>query len=240
MLLAFSGAERFEDSILICYPKAPFFVVNHVSAVNTKEEQLPALLDKAETCFRSKKVPFVAFRVSPMTTPSTFAAILKETGFSMESDQSVMVYDVNSQEMAESSVQVRAAESSKDIEIVVDLMMEIFEMPPDWRPGFLEFNLESQRKNWKFYLAYIEGKPVGTCALFSSNGVGGIFNVGTLSQFRNRGIGSALTLHALKMSTLQGNVLHTLQAESGKNAEQLYLKLGFKVDHKAQFYVKNT
>jgi predicted GNAT family acetyltransferase len=67
---------------------------------------------------------------------------------------------------------------------------------------------------------------------------GGIFNVGTLKEYRNHGIGTALTAKALLDSVDEGNDLHTLQTIKGGNAERLYQQIGFKTDHTVTFFVK--
>ena len=125
--------------------------------------------------------------------------------------------------------------SDAEVQVFNKLTLAIFEMPPEWEAGFGEFNRESIQKGWRFYLGYVGGKPVGTCALFSSGKVGGIFNVGTLPSYRKQGIGTALTLHALRDSRDEGNEVHTLQAEHGGNAEHLYKKNGFTIDHTWNF-----
>ncbi|MCW4024119.1 MAG: GNAT family N-acetyltransferase [Candidatus Bathyarchaeota archaeon] len=240
LVLNFRGSKKLDDAIAISYPKAPFFAVNHVADVKAKEESSANLLVEAEGFFRSQKVPFSSFRISPQT-PSTFRNCLEENGFLAQSDQSVMIYSKTALPQFSNSqgTTVKAVENMEDVEVMSDLMMEIFEMPPEWKQGFLEFNVESFQRGWRFYLAYVDDEPVGTCALFSSGGVSGIFNVGTLKQYRGYGTGSALTIQALKDSMAEGNVLHSLQAECGGNAERLYLKLGFVVDHKIQFYAKD-
>jgi hypothetical protein len=240
LVLNFSGSKKLNEAIAISYPKAPFFAVNHIADVKATEKTATTLLNNAESFFHTQKVPFSSFRISPQT-PSTFKNCLEENGFLAQSDQSVMIYSKtlppqfsNSQDTT-----VKVVENTKDVEVMSDLMMEIFEMPKEWRQGFLEFNLESFQRGWRFYLANVKGQPVGTCALFSSGGVSGIFNVGTLKQCRGYGTGSALTIQALKDSMTIGNRLHSLQAETGGNAERLYMKLGFVVDHQIQFYAKD-
>jgi len=47
-----------------------------------------------------------------------------------------------------------------------------------------------------------------------------------------------LTVHALMESIKEGNDLHTLQTAKGGNAERLYKKVGFEVDHNTSWYVQ--
>jgi ribosomal protein S18 acetylase RimI-like enzyme len=94
------------------------------------------------------------------------------------------------------------------------------------------------RRGDKFHLAFVEDKPVGTYDFSSLNRTGGTFSVGTLKEYRRRGIGTTLTLHALMNSFNEGNDLHTLQTDKGGYAESLYEKMGFETDHTVSYYVK--
>jgi ribosomal protein S18 acetylase RimI-like enzyme len=94
------------------------------------------------------------------------------------------------------------------------------------------------REGGEYYLGYVEGKPAGTSLLFSLMKTGGIFSVGTLKEYRRRGIATTLTLHAVRRSIEKGNDLHTLQTAKGGAGEQLYKKIGFVTDHTASWYIK--
>ena len=94
------------------------------------------------------------------------------------------------------------------------------------------------KQGWKFYLANIEEKPVGTCLLSSLHKTGGIFNLGTLKEYRRRGIGTALKLRALVDSTDEGNVLHTLETEKGAESERLYKEIVFEIKHSISYFAK--
>ena len=134
---------------------------------------------------------------------------------------------------------VKVKEISEDeIDLFVRLLITGFEMPIEWKKVFDKLILEWMQKGAKHYLAYVEGKPVGTTTLFSLKKTGGIFNVGTLKDYRRRGIGTTLTVHALKESIEEGNDLHTLQTTKGGNTEQLYKEIGFTIDHIISYFVK--
>ncbi len=128
--------------------------------------------------------------------------------------------------------------SESEIDLFNKLLVTMFEMPIEWKEGFDRLMLERIRKGGKCYLAYVEGKPVGTCGLLSSMKTGCIYGVGTLKEYRRRGIGTTLTLRAVMDSINEGNDLHTLQAEKGGYAERLYRKTGFEIDHTISYFVK--
>lgn len=237
LVLAFPSSSRLDDAVVVCYPKVPFFAVNHAAQV-TATDNSAGLVAAVQAHFRSNGVAFACFRVSPLT-PQAFISHLNAEGYRCKGTQSVMVYDGKIKKSPNPSIFIREVACQEDLVVYSRLMLSIFEMPPQWETGFLEFNQESIKVGWRFYIADLNDSPVGTCALFSSDGVGGIFNVGVLPEVRGRGVGSTLTFYALEKSFAEGNNVHTLQAECGGNAEHIYARLGFRIDHVAGFYAKN-
>jgi len=128
--------------------------------------------------------------------------------------------------------------SESEIDVYNRVLLASFEMPVEWKKGFDKLIRILMRTGWRCYLAYVEGKPVGTSALASYGRTGGIFNVGTLGEYRGRGIGTALTVHAIMGSMDEKNELHMLETERGGDAEHLYKKVGFRVDHTVSYFVK--
>ena len=128
--------------------------------------------------------------------------------------------------------------SENELDVWNKLSFPIFEMPIEWKRGIDKISLEFIRNGVKFYVAYFREKAVGTCALFSSMRTGGIFAVGTQKESRRRGIGTTLTVHAIKDSIDEGNNLHTVQARKGEYAERFYRRIGFETDHTISWFVK--
>lgn len=99
--------------------------------------------------------------------------------------------------------------SKREMDIWSRLLTTLFDMPNDLREQLdkllLTWLKKGLKKGARFYLAYVKGKPVGTCTLFSLERSGGIFNVGTLKEYRRRGVGTTLTLTAVSDSINEGN-----------------------------------
>ncbi|MCW4009115.1 MAG: GNAT family N-acetyltransferase [Candidatus Bathyarchaeota archaeon] len=240
-LISAFPSKKLDGATVVCIPKVPLYVINHAANVDAKKELCGPLIKGVEEHFRSEGVSFVCFRVSPLTRPSDFTSLLADAGFESKGEQSVMVYQgirVQEQTVNPTSA-VKQVVSEAEVAVLNRLLFEVFEMPPEWGKAFDEFTHECMRVGWRFYLGYVGDEPVGTCALFSAGNVGGIFDVGTLPRYRGQGVGTALTLYALNDSVLAGNSVHTLQAECKGNAERLYQKIGFAVDHKICFYAKD-
>lgn len=225
-------------AVVAYYPEVPIYPLNHAADINVSEDEAESLLNRVTEYFLSKGFPYACFRISPLTHPRSFTSLLEDHGFERKDEQSVMVFKGKKvEDKLNPEVKVKEITES-EIDLFDKFLLTIFEMPFQWKEGFDRLMLERKRKGVKIHLAYVAGKTVGTCALFSSMKTGGIFAVGTLKEYRRRGIGTTLTLHAVIDSINEGNDLHTLQAEKGGYVERLYKKIGFEIDHIISYFVK--
>ena len=238
LVLTVPLAKDVSGAVVACYPELPILPFNHAADINVNESEAENLLKRVIKHFSSRGSPFVCFRISPLTRPRTFNSFLENHGFEKKGEESVMVFQ-GKQIEEKLNLDIKVKEISEtEIDIYNKLLLTIFEMPIEWKSGLDKLILEWMRIGAKCYLAYVKGKPVGTNFLFSSTKTGGIFNVGTTKEYRRRGIGTTLTLHAVSDSIKEGNNIHTLQTEKGGNAERLYRNIGFEVDHTVSYFVK--
>ncbi len=78
----------------------------------------------------------------------------------------------------------------------------------------------------KLFVGFYEGAPAATSALFVQNDVAGIWDITTLSEFRRKGIGTDMTLHALKYAKDFCNCKVGVLTAS-EDGERVYRKIGF-------------
>jgi GNAT superfamily N-acetyltransferase len=113
-------------------------------------------------------------------------------------------------------------------EVLDDKGVELFETtwdqengPPPWGgPGRLD--ARSLGGGLRLWIALLDGTAVATAAGFEHAGTNFIKNVTTLDGYRSRGIGAALSAHALASSR------HPALLDSAPAAEKLYRRLGFR------------
>ncbi len=238
LVLTIPFAEEINGAVVTYYPELPILHFNHAATINVEDKEAEGLLKRVTKYFRSRGSTYVCFRTSPLTRPKTFTALLENNGFERRLEESVMVFkgkppedklnpDIKIKEIAE-----------KEIDAYTALFLTNFEMPIEWKKGLDRLARNWIQQGWKCYLAYVRQKPVGTCLLSTLSRTGGIFNVGTLKEYRRRGIGTALTVRALMDSLGEGNSLHTLETVKDGNAERLYKKIRFEINHTISYFVK--
>lgn len=77
----------------------------------------------------------------------------------------------------------------------------------------------------RLFVGYLQGLAVAASELFLGGGVAGLYGVATRTQFRRRGIGSALTWAAADEARRLGIPTATLQAS--EDGQGVYARLGF-------------
>jgi GNAT superfamily N-acetyltransferase len=77
------------------------------------------------------------------------------------------------------------------------------------------------------YLGYVGDVAVATAALVMAQGVAGVFNVATEELYRRRGIGEAMTWHAIGRGRQAGCRIAALQAS--RLGRSVYERMGFRL-----------
>jgi GNAT superfamily N-acetyltransferase len=87
---------------------------------------------------------------------------------------------------------------------------------------------------FRHFIALLDDKPVGTASLFLDGTTAGIYFVMTAPEARRRGIGAAITLHALRVARSLGYRVGVLGAS--EMGEPVYRRLGFETFSHADIY----
>jgi ribosomal protein S18 acetylase RimI-like enzyme len=238
IVLSFPQTKDLKGAVVVCYPALPMPQANSAADINVREDEAEGLLDRVTRHFQSEGSSVVRFRITPLTRPNTFSSLLESHGFEKEGEESIMVFKGGElEEKLNPGVEVREV-SESEVDIGNRIAFKVFEFPIEWGKEFGKLVVDWMKKGGRYFVGYVDGKPVGTSFLFSLLKTGGIFTVGTLSEYRKKGVGTTLTAYAAMESIREGNDLHTLQTAKGGNAEKLYREIGFEVDHTVSWYAK--
>lgn len=216
--------------------RIPITAYNQAYRVNVTESEADKLIADVVRHYTSVGVK-PCFVVSPATRPHTFANSLLGAGFQLVLEEDAMIFTGKEKSFtANPDVNVVADDGSL-LDVWTDVNIKGFGVPVVLRDAFLDmFGKAIQYKGTKSYLGYFQGKPAGVCALISFNNVGGIFSVGTIPEYRNKGVASALLHKAIVDSSTTGNSLLYLITTKGSDAERLYTSLGFQVAYAHRRY----
>ena len=81
---------------------------------------------------------------------------------------------------------------------------------------------------FRHYVGFLDGEPAAAVTAVHDGETIGIYNVATLEAYRRRGLGGALTAHALREGQAAGGRLAVLQAS--RMAKSVYQAIGFNDD----------
>jgi GNAT superfamily N-acetyltransferase len=88
------------------------------------------------------------------------------------------------------------------------------------------------------YLGIIDGRAVATSSLYFGDGTAGVYNVSTLPDYRRRGLGEALTWHAVVRGKDRGCSAAILQASA--MGRPVYERMGFRTVAPYRTFVRAT
>jgi ribosomal protein S18 acetylase RimI-like enzyme len=123
------------------------------------------------------------------------------------------------------SPDIRPVTDEASLAQLVELVSASFEFPEDvlarvFTPRLLD------NASWHGYVAYVEGAPAATSTLFVNDRVAGIYYVGTLAAYRERGLGEAVTRRCIIDGAAAGCDMASLQASP--EGLPIYERMGFR------------
>jgi GNAT superfamily N-acetyltransferase len=199
----------------------PFF--NGVCGVPTSGD-IDAGIDEALVPFREAGLP-VLWIVPP---PHDIDDRLAEHGFAIE-DTPGMAADLTTLRRRERPADVTVVEVGDDpreLETCIRVTEVSNEMPEETTAPMLRAIARlPDRDHIRAFTAAVDGVPAASAVLLEWAGVAGLYNVGTLPEFRGRGLGTLVSLAALEAGRADGYRFGVLQASA--MGEPLYRSMGF-------------
>lgn len=211
--------------------KIPFF--HRIVRVDC--DNVDRLVDDALLFYRAKSFDCI-FTLSPADHPTDLGQALLQRGFTEGPLASAMLHDPAAAPAINGAISIELSDE-ESYDVWNDVSWRSFEHPPAMgeigRGALLQPDVRR-------YLARVGGAPAGAALLCSQNGLGYIDLVGTLPEFRRRGIASALVLRAASDSVELGNRWTALETITGSAPEHLYQCLGFRTAYNRHRYIKST
>jgi GNAT superfamily N-acetyltransferase len=210
----------------------PFF--NGICGVPASGD-LDAGIDDALAPFDARGIPLL-WIVPP---PADIDDRLTARGFAVEHTPG-MAIELAALRPAERPVGASLVEVKDDpdeIEACVRVTEVANEMPDESTPPILRAIARlPERDHIRAFMATVDGEPAASAVLLEWAGVAGLYNVGTLPEYRGRGLGTYVSLAALEAGRPDGYRHGVLQASA--MGEALYRSMGFEVRSRFTFAVR--
>ena len=208
---------------------------NHATSINCTSQEAVEVLNRVASQFRRKRIT-QCFYLSPLTSPSEFKGVLEDNGFKEWDQLDVMEYVGTEPDLEEDNIMVRRV-GMEAMKKWVRIFASSFEIPLSQVQEYSVRNrLLFPRSDIDFYIAYISGKAAGCAALYSKNSVGGIYILGSLKEFRNRGVASSILKAAVTRSKERNNDSLILQFLQKDALVSFYRNNGFKKVYSKTIY----
>jgi len=199
-----------------------------------------AFIDESLDYFRNKNTSEISWWLEDGVDAPGWDALLTPRGFKLEDGPFGMSMDLNL--LSESNnlpagAEIKIINEEKSVPDCAEALINGYGFPPDSKGIAIDFLLGLGLDTpYRSYVAYWEGKPVSTAAVFLGKEVAGIYSVATTPEARGKGFGAAVTLTPLLDARKMGYRVGILQAS--EMGFPVYKRLGFKQDFRVGAYFR--
>jgi len=179
--------------------------------------------------FQKSGLPFWCW-VFPRGRSLATSDILQAAGFTFINSIPCMLADLSRPEpdINDHCLRIVQVQNEETLSLWEQVSFAGFDFPPETQHQYHHFvgtfNLTASSPQ-KFFLAYFNEQPVATSLLFLHENSCGIYFVSTLAEFRQKGIGLAVTQSTMRAARLAGAQYATLQ--SSPDGLHVYQQAGF-------------
>lgn len=187
--------------------------------------------------FHEKAVDTFTWWTAPRVNAAEWRSVLSEHNFGFSAETAGMAVDL--QEMngfvpRVEGLEICPVEEEKFLQMWATVFTRGCGLPPQWER--VTFDLWSKlgiHLPMRNYVGFLNGKPVSTASLFVGGGAAGVYGVSTVPEARGKGLGTTLTIHALRDARDLGyrvGVLHSSRTGNGLH-ERLGIRHLCQIEH---------
>jgi GNAT superfamily N-acetyltransferase len=209
---------------------SPIDYHNAVVTADLSEPEAETVSSEVASRLKARGVPGV-WHLGPSMKPANLREILHRGGWKYAGAEPGMAVELRALGRTEvpDGITIREVTSDGDMEIWSSTLAQGFgdgPMEAAWAGEvFGRISLAGQ-SGWRHYLAFKDGRSAATASVLTSCGVAGLYFVMTVPEHRGSGIGSAITVAALRSAGARGYKVGVLQAS--EMGEGVYRRLGFR------------
>jgi ribosomal protein S18 acetylase RimI-like enzyme len=231
--------EKFPGASLF-YTPIPLSLFNTVILTGQDAASIDGVFSSAAKCIAEQGRP-ILWRLSPTAVSDEVTTRLEQYGLQQQGRDPAMLANLSElpSPVQITGLKIQASEGRSGRYDWARLTCDAFELGPDVRKAMSECEAaipESEFASQPRYVGYLDGEPVAVSSLVMTEGLAGVYAVATLPDARNRGIGTAMTLHVMREGKMRGAKSAVLQAtEIGKS---VYEGIGFSTAYEYELYLQ--
>jgi GNAT superfamily N-acetyltransferase len=207
--------------LVACNSSAPLPDFNQ-AALKRPDHKLERSLERLTEHYRAPAVPF---RVHVLQRAAGLVDALVERGFVPGPDLPCMVFEApHCEGPVVPGLELRTVRDAAGLEAFARVAFESFGYPTQLAPHVFTPDLLAT-PHFTMFVGYLDGAAVCCSAILVTGRIAGIYWVGTVGAVRARGLGAAVTAHAVQQARAQGSGPVCLQASP--MGAPVYRRLGF-------------
>ena len=232
------GAEFIHDSTKVqLITGMPFAFLNSIANVNFTGTDIKEQIEATLIPCKARKVP-VLWWIGPNSKPDDLDVYLEELGFKKTDEPPGMYMDLNSLVLSNENIpelKIEFVQNKKHVEDWVSAFIAGLSGTENQREYLFKSEITLlQKSDYIRFVGYWNGEPVAVAALFLDENVAGVYFVITKPDHRGKGIGTAITIAALKNAKERGYQDAILQ--SSQMGYNIYRRIGFEEYCKFKWY----
>lgn len=163
---------------------------------------------------------------------------LEQQGFTLNYSDSLMTFEKNDSKLSIDGYIVKKVENPEEMSLFIDLFYkahtggegEIYgEAAKEYRDCFMKAYLHPQSEiRREYYIGYLNNHPTTYGCIFIKDSVAGLYAIGSIPEYRKKGLAKALSLYMVERSKQMGAGDIFLLTETNSINEAIYTKMGFK------------
>ena len=181
------------------------------------------LLQRGEQFFASRKLPFrVAFKDG---LEKDFLSVLSDKGYQEKrADIAMTLMELPDKNTFQKNLDIKRVSTAEELAHFQQVAEKSYSLPPGVGPFVINQRILTL-PDVEMFIGYADNKPASISMLFQTGPVAGVYWVGTLDEFRNRGFGKEITAAPLVAGKNRGCTFASLQASD--MGRPVYEKMGF-------------
>ncbi|GLP96312.1 hypothetical protein GCM10007895_16180 [Paraferrimonas sedimenticola] len=228
-----------DDAILTKSP-IDFPLFNNVLSPRLPSADLESRVEAINSLL-SEQTRGVCWWLGARSTPSNLADTLQKAGAFCAMESTMMARNLDGLADIDwpQGMQIDEVTSASQLSQWSDLVTQVHQVPPvvadNWQDMYQAAGYGKPDSVHRHFIARMGEQVVGAASLITAAGVASLSNVSTDPNHSNKGIGKALTLHALKQAQLAGYRVACLSASD--EGKRIYQKLGFEEFEQTQAFI---